>query len=625
MLQNIRDNSQGWIAKTIIGLIVALMALTGVDAIFTSTSNSQNAAEVNGEEITTAALSQAVEMQRRQLLQQLGQDFDASLLDEKLLREAALNGLVERTLLLGSAKDAKFAFSQQALDQLILKTPEFLVDGQFSAERFDQVIRQLGYNRLQFRQMLEQEMLIGQLRAGLANSGFVTDAQVNAFAALEKQTRDFATMTLRADINAVTLSDDDIKAYYDAQAAEFMSPEQVVLEYVELKQDAFFDQVEVSKEELQSAYQNEIASLAEQRRAAHILVEVSDKLNDEQAKAKLVEVQKRLEQGEDFAALAKEFSNDLGSAAEGGDLGFAGPGVYDPAFETALYALTENAVSAPVRSEFGWHLIKLLGVQAPEVPSFASLEEKLQRDLKARQVEQRFVEVSKNLEDAAFEASDLSQPAQELGLQVKVTEAFGRQGGAAGLSANRQVIQAAFSEEVLEDGSNSSVIELDPNTVVVVRVKEHNKPEQLPLEQVADSIRAQLTKVRATEAVKAKGEEQLAALRSGQTPVAQADAKQTWQVVEAATRSQEGVEPAVLQALFRMPKPTDADKPNFAGLSLSNGDFVIVRLNGVSQPEQALSDEDKAMYSRFLASRVGQQDFDAFRKQLEEKADIERF
>ena len=625
MLQNIRDNSQGWIAKTIIGIIVALLALTGVDAIFTSTSNSQNAAEVNGEKITTAELSQAVEMQRRQLLQQLGRDFDASLLDEKLLREAALNGLVERTLLLDSAKDAKFAFSQQALDQLILKTPEFLVDGQFNAERFDQVIRQLGYSRLQFRQMLEQEMLIGQLRAGLANSGFVTDAQVQAFAALEKQTRDFATLTLKADLSAVTLSDDDIKAYYDAQASEFMTPEQVVLEYVELKKDAFFDQVEVTDEALQSAYQSEIANLAEQRRAAHILVEVNDKLNDEQAQAKLVAVQKRLEQGEDFAALAKEVSDDSGSAGEGGDLGFAGPGVYDPAFEEALYALDENAVSAPVRSEFGWHLIKLLGVQAPEVPSFASLEEKLQRDLKARQVEQRFVEVSKDLEDAAFEASDLAQPAQELGLEVKTTEAFGRQGGTEGLTANRQVVQAAFSDEVLEDGSNSSVIELDPNTVVVVRVKQHNKPEQLPLEQVADSIRAQLIKVRASEAVKAKGEEQLAALRDGQTPVTQADAKQGWNIVEAATRSQEGIEPVVLQALFRMPKPEATDKPTFAGLSLSNGDFMIIRLNGVSQPEQMLSDEDKSMYSRFLASRVGQQDFAAFRKQLEETADIERF
>ncbi len=625
MLQNIRDNSQGWIAKTIIGVIVALLALTGVDAIFTSTSNSQNAAVVNGEKITTVELNQAVEMQRRQLLQQLGRDFDASLLDEKLLRESALNGLIERAVLLQGAKDAKFAFSQQALDQLILQTPEFLVDGQFSPERFDQVIRQLGYNRLQFRQMLEQEMLIGQLRAGLANSGFVTDEQVQAFASLEKQTRDFATLTLQADLDAVVLSDDDIKAYYDAQASEFMTPEQVVLEYVELNKAAFFDQVEVSAEALQTAYENEIANLAEQRRAAHILLEVNDALNDEQAQAKLVEVQKRLEQGEDFAALAKELSDDSGSAGEGGDLGFAGPGVYDPAFEEALYALDKNAVSAPVRSEFGWHLIKLLDVQTPEVPSFASLEEKLQRDLKARQVEQRFVEVAKELEDSAFEASDLAQPAQELGLEVKLTEAFGRQGGIEGLSANRQVIQAAFSDEVLEDGSNSSVIELDPDTVVVVRVKEHSKPEQLPLEQVQDSIREQLTKVRASEAVKAKGEALLAALRSGQTPIEQADAAQSWQVVEAATRSHEGVEPAVLQTLFRMPKPANADTPSFATVSLNNGDLVVLRLNGVSQPEQALSDEDKAMYSRFLASRVGQQDFAAFRKQLEAKADIERF
>jgi peptidyl-prolyl cis-trans isomerase D len=625
MLQNIRDNSQGWIAKTIIGVIVALLALTGVDAIFTSTSNSQNTAEVNGEKITSAELSQAVEMQRRQLLQQLGRDFDASQLDEKLLREAALNGLIERTLLLDSAREANFAFSQQALDQIILKTPEFLVDGQFNAERFDQVIRQLGYSRLQFRQMLEQEMLIGQLRAGIANSGFVTDDQVQAFAGLEKQTRDFATLTLKADLNAVSLSDDDIKAYYNAQASEFMSPEQVVLEYVELKKDAFFDQVEVTNDALQSAYQSEIANLAEQRRAAHILIEVNDELNDQQAKAKLVAVQNRLEQGEDFAALAKEVSDDSGSAGEGGDLGFAGPGVYDPAFEEALYALTENTVSAPVRSEFGWHLIKLLDTQAPEVPSFASLEEKLKRDIKAGQVEQRFVEVSKDLESAAFEASDLAQPAQELGLQVKTTEAFGRQGGIEGLTANPQVIQAAFSDEVLEDGSNSSVIELDPNTVVVVRAKEHNKPEQLPLEQVAESIRAQLTKVRASEAVKAKGEEQLAVLRTGKTPVTQVDAKQGWNVVEAATRSHEGIEPVVLQALFRMPKPEGTDKPTFTGISMSNGDFVVIRLNGVSQPQQALSEDDKVMYSRFLASREGQQDFAAFRKQLEEKADIERF
>jgi len=624
MLQNIRDNSQGWIAKTIIGVIVALLALTGFDAIFNATSNRQNAADVNGEEISQNELSQAVDMQRRQLMQQLGKDFDASLLDDKLLREAALKGLIERKLLLQGAKASDFAFSQPALDQVILQTPEFLVDGKFSSDRFDQVIRQMGYSRLQFRQMLEQEMLIGQLRAALAGSGFVTDEEVQTFAHLEKQTRDFATLTLKADTKAVQLSDDEIKAYYDEHAGQFMSPEQVVLEYVELKKDAFFAEVEVKDDELQALYQKEVANLAEQRQAAHILVEVNDKQSDEQAKAKIEEAKKRLEQGEDFAALAKELSNDPGSAANGGDLGYAGPGVYDPAFEEALYALKANEVSAPVRSEYGWHLIKLLAVQAPEVPSFASLKDKLERELKTQQVEQRFVEATKALEDAAFEASDLAQPAQEQGLEVKTSAPFGREGGE-GLTANRQIIQAAFSAEVLEEGANSGAIELDPDTVVVLHVKEHKKPEQLALEQVTASIREQLTQKRASETVMATGEALLAKLREAQAPVKEAQEGQAWQVVEAATRSQEGVEPAVLQALFRMPKPAAADKASFAGVTLGNGDFVLLQLTGVSQPEGALSEQEKGMYRRFLASRSGQQDFAAFRRQLQAKADIERF
>ena len=620
MLQNIRDNSQGWIAKTIIGLIVVLMALTGVDAIVTGTSNSQNAAEVNGESISLNELNQAVEMQRRQLLQQLGQGFDASLLDEKLLRDASLKGLIERSLLIQGAADAKFAFSQPALDQVIVQTPEFQVDGRFNAERFDQVIRQLGYTRMQFRQMLEQEMLIGQLRAGLSGSSFVTDEEVAAFARLEKQTRDFSTRTIKTDAAAVQVSDDDVKAYYDAQQAQFMSPEQVVLEYVELKKDAFFSEITVSDDELKTAYESEIANLAEQRQAAHILIEVGGDVSDEQAKAKIDDVQKRLQQGEDFAALAKEFSQDPGSAQEGGDLGYAGKGVYDPAFEDALYALKDQEVSVPVRTEFGWHLIKLLGVQAPEVPTFASLKEKLESDLKAQRVEQRFVEATKQLEDAAFESSDLAQPAQELGLKVQTSEPFGRQGGAQGLASNRQVVQAAFSQEVLEDGSNSGAIELDPSTLAVIRVKEHRKPEQLSLEQVSDSIREQLVKTRASEAAKAAGESLISELREGKVQPEGTD----WQVVEAATRNQDGVEPSVLQALFRMPKP-QAEKSEFAGVALANGDFVVVRLKGVSEPEGAIADEEKAMYRRFLASRSGQQDFAAFRKQLESQADIERF
>ncbi len=437
MLQNIRDNSQGWIAKTIIGVIIVLLSLTGFDAIIRATDHSNVAAKVNGDDISLNEVQQAVDMQRRQLLQRLGKDFDPSMLDDKLLKDAALKGLIERTLLLQAAKDDKFAFSDQALDQLILQTPEFQVDGKFNADRFDQVIRQMNYSRMQFRQMLGQEMLIGQLRAGLAGTGFVTDNELQSFARLEKQTRDFATLAIKADASKSSVSDDEVKAFYEGHKSEFMTPEQVVVEYVELKKSSFFDQVKVKQEDLEALYQKEIANLSEQRDAAHILIEVNDKVGDEQAKAKIDEIKARLAKGEDFAALAKEFSQDIGSAATGGDLSYAGRGVYDPAFEEALYALKQGEVSAPVKTPYGYHLIKLLGVQAPEVPSLESLKPKLEDELKKQMVEQRFVEATKDLESSAYEAADLSQPAQEMGLKVQTSQPFGRSGATASLPTAR--------------------------------------------------------------------------------------------------------------------------------------------------------------------------------------------
>ena len=597
MLQNIRDNSQGWIAKTIIGVIIVLLSLTGFDAIIRATDHSNVAAKVNGDDISLNEVQQAVDMQRRQLLQRLGKDFDPSMLDDKLLKEAALKGLIERTLLLQAAKDDKFAFSDQALDQLILQTPEFQVDGKFNADRFDQVIRQMNYSRMQFRQMLGQEMLIGQLRAGLAGTGFVTDNELQSFARLEKQTRDFATLAIKADASKSSVSDDEVKAFYEGHKSEFMTPEQVVVEYVELKKSSFFDQVKVKQEDLEALYQKEIANLSEQRDAAHILIEVNDKVGDEQAKAKIDEIKAR------------------------GDLGYAGRGVYDPAFEEALYVLKQGEVSAPVKTPYGYHLIKLLGVQAPEVPSLESLKPKLEDELKKQMVEQRFVEATKDLESSAYEAADLSQPAQEMGLKVQTSQPFGRSGGD-GIAANRQIVQTAFSPEVLEEAANSGAIELDPDTVVVLRVKEHNKPKEQPLEQVAANIRERLAAEKAAEEAQKRGEALIAELREGRTSSA---AGESWKVVEAASRGQEGVDPKLLQAVFRMQRPEAKDKPSLSGVTLANGDYVVIRLNGVSEPEEAISDDEKAMYRRFLASRSGQADFAAFRRQLQDKAEVEKY
>lgn len=622
MLQNIRDNSTGWISKSIIGLIVVLFAFTGFDAILGSTSNSNNAAKVNGEEITLDALAEAKNLQRRQLLQQFGKDFDASLIDDALLSEAALKGLISRKLLVQAADQSGFAFSSALIDQFILLAPEFQVDGKFNADRFDQVIRQMGYTRLQFRQMIEQEMRTGQLRAGIAATAFVTEQEAQAFADLERQTRDFAMLTIKPELDKVAVTEDEVKAYYDENSSEFLTQEQVIVEYVELEKSAFFDQVAVDDAALQELYQAEIANLVEQRHAAHILFEVTADVTDEQAKAAAQSAIERINAGEEFAAVAKEVSDDIGSAEQGGDLGFAAQGVYDPAFEDALYALENGQISAPVRTDYGWHVIKLLGVQAADIPSFASLKDKLTQDLKSQQVEQRFVEAVRELESAAYESADLQQPASELGLEIKVSEPFGRE-GLDGLFANRQVLQAAFSTEVLEEGANSTAIELDPETTVVLRVKEHKRPEQIAFAEVSTQIREQLLVKRAIEQAQNQGQALLSSLQEGKTSTAQAQ-QDAWQVVEAATRDQESVDPEVLQALFKMPKP-EANAAEFAGLNLSNGDYVIIRLTGVNAAADSLTASELKQYREILASRAGQVDFSAFLQQLELDAKIQRF
>lgn len=618
MLQNIRDRSTSWISKAIIGLIAVLLSFTGFEAIMSSTSNRNNAAKVNGEEITLDALAQEKSMQQRQFVQQFGSEFDLGQLDDKLLNEMALKSLIDRMLLLQAAGDAGFSSSSAVVDSFILQFPEFQdEDGQFDAQRFDQVLRQMGYGRMQFRRMLEQDILLSQLQSSIVNSAFVTDQEAEAFARLDRQIRDFSMHELKPDLNRIEVTDEEAQAHYQDNTQRYMTPEQVVVEYVELSKASLASSIEVDDEDLQEAYEASIANLAEQRRAAHILFEASGEAEETEALQKALDASARLAAGEDFAELAKSLSDDAGSAAEGGDLGFAGPDVYDPAFEDALYALEKGEVSKPVQTDFGWHLIKLLDVQAADVPAFEDLKASLLQDVRAGKVEQMFVELVGELESSAYESADLQQPAHELGLEVKQSPAFGREGGE-GIFANRQVIDAAFSEEVLSEGSNSHALELDADTVVVLRVKEHNRPEQIAFEEVSDRIVERLRLDKARNETSKQGEAMLAELRDGKAD------ESDWTRIEAATRMQENVEPRVLQQVFRMPKP-DEGGFTFDGLSLPDGRYVVLRLSGISTPDDAVSPEELKVLRDLLASRYGQGDFAALTRQLEKDAKIEKF
>ncbi|TKA90290.1 SurA N-terminal domain-containing protein [Halopseudomonas bauzanensis] len=626
MLQNMRDKAQSWVAKVIVGVIVLVFAMTGWESISRFTSNDQKAAEVNGTVISTAEFEQAVSLQRRQLtqqLQQLGEQFDPDMIDERLLRESVLEGLIQRAVLLEGAQDANLRISEQMVDHMLLNTPDFQTNGQFDANRFDVVIRNMGMSsRMAFRDLVRQELMLAQLRNAYQATSFATPAERQMLARLENQSRDFAVIELDTDAASVEVSDAEVEQYYNDNQADFLTEEQVVLETLTLSRSDFFEGAEVDEAALESLYQREVGNLTEQRRASHILFEVSD---DEAAVLEeAAAVKARLDAGEDFAALAKEVSDDPGTSNNGGDMGYVEHGSFDPAFDDALFALEENQVSEPVRSRFGVHLVKLTDLQSPEVPSLESMRPTLEQELKAEQVERRFVEASRELANLAYESEDLAEPARILNVEVETHGPLERSGGE-GLTANPRIMAAAFAEDVLVDRRNSQLIELDADTVAVVRVKEHLKPEQRPLDEVRAEIADLLQFRKASELAAERAERWVTQLEQGEldTQALAAELGNEWQVHEAISRSDRDVTQALLRNVFTMSKP--GSTPEYAHFRQPDGSQWIVELRGVSIPEEALAEADSPMYGDYIAGQTGEQDFAGVQQQLQEQADIERF
>lgn len=628
MLQRMRDNSQSWIAKVIVGVIVLVFALTGWESISRFTSTENKAAEVNDRVITRMELDRAVALQHRQLLQQiqqLGNDmFDPSMIDENMLRESVLDDLIERAVLLDGADQANFYISESMIDRLILTTPDFQVDGQFNADRFDAVIRGMGMSsRLEFRSLVREELKISQLRNAMEATAFATPSERMHLARLEQQTRDFAVIELAYSRDGISVSDDEVAEYYAANEQDFMTPEQVVLQSLTLRRSDFFEQVTVDEADIEALYQREIGNLAEQRRAAHLLIE-TDSIDDEDAQARIAQALERLAAGEDFASVARDISDDTGSANDGGNLGVVARGSFDPAFEEALFSLQEGEVSEPVRTSFGLHLIKLTRLQAPEVPSLDSMRETLEEEIKTGLVERRFVEASRELSNLAYESPDLEEPANALGLEVVTHEPAGRNGGE-GLTANPRVMQAAFSEEVLQDDLNSSLIELDADTAVVVRVRDHLRPSLRPLEEIRDEVEDLLIYRKATRQARERADELVSRLRSGDLDAdalaAELDAE--WARHEAIRRTSSAVPSVLMRHVFAMPAP-GSERASVAHFEQTDGSRWIVMLNGVATPENLAAEAEDPEYRAFVAGQTGEQDFAALRQMLKDDAVITR-
>ena len=620
MLQNIREKVQGTTAKIVVGLIVVSFSLFGIESILVGGGGNE-VAEVNGEPIQPQELQQALDTQKRRLIAMMGDNLDPSLLDDERLGPQALEALINRKLLMQSADEMGLTISNSEIGTLVASMDQFQVEGVFSPEAYKNVLASAGYTPSYFKQSLYDDMLVNQLRSGIAGSEFVTPGELEVNTRIIAEQRNLRYFTIpRGQLSTpVQFTDAQIQGYYDAHQDNFRSPESVDIDYLELTLDDFREPVEESA--VLEAYElaKQDSQLQAQSRVSHILFETD---TEDEVSERIAKAQEKLANGESFADVARELSDDVGSADKGGDLGYTSGNTFPAAMESAITQLQPGTVSAPVQTEAGTHLILVTerseGKEVSLEEMRSQLTETIQED-EARIVLLRSVE---SLKDLSFNSEDLTYPANELGLTVKRADAVMRAQNE-GLFANSTLVEAAFSEEVLQAGNNSEVIELPDNRFVVLSVRKHNPPELKPLDSVRGEVVVALAEETARAAVIAQAGQVLEKLRTG-LPLDQIVAELGYelQVEMGVDRRNTVVPPEVLRRVFELPAPA-ADAVSADYVLASNGDAVVVELQRVNAGDyKSLPVTEKTQLEQLLADELSSLVDREFQSGLRDRAEI---
>ena len=627
MLSNIRDRATGWIAWIIVILISIPFALWGINSYFEAKARIP-VAEVNGETITLDDFQEALEAQRRALRRSLGKRATPELLDSPRFKRQVLEGMIARQLLLEDAQSWGYRISDAQLRVLIRSDPGFQRNGKFDPALYEAALRQAGLDTLTFEESLRADNTLAQVRNGFIESAIVPAAELDRLLRLLDQSREFEYATLRPARfeKAVRLGEDEIQAYYQSHQDDFQAPERVRLAYLTLSVGDLMARVQADEEALRRAYQEQASryTVPEARRARHILVPVPEDADDKAvaaARKQAEALRRRVLAGADFAKLAREKSGDRLTASKGGDLGFVVPGVMDAAFEKALFGLKVGEVSQPVRSRYGWHLIKLEAIRPEKRRPFEKVRPELERQFKRKEAARRFLDLAETFSDLVYEQPDSLEPAaEELELEVRSTGWITRQGGP-GIAANPKVVQAAFSEEVLA-GQNSETIELDPDTLVAVRVVEHQPARRRPLEEVRREVERRLRGEKARAEMKRTGQDLLRRLRAGGDwkallESAGLEPRASGRVKRDAAK---GVPPMVLRKAFRLGRPEGG--PRYGALEDAGG-YVLIRLTRVTDGDPAKVDDKLRAFARqALRRHNGEEFYIAYREGLRRAADV---
>jgi len=606
MLQTIHDKLKGWLAGVILGAIGLVFIFWGINWTMSAPNY---AAKVNGVEISSNDVRQAYQQQLAQYERQSnGQMSDAARTD---LKRRVLEDYVNSEALVSRADDLGYRVSDQQLLTEMSHIPQLQVDGKWDLAHALAMLKAQGRPIGQIEDMIRHDAKLRQLESAFTASSFVTSTELARLRALTRQQREIAWLTIPAAKLAAEATPDDaaIKAYYDAHKSQYMTPETVNLRYVEVSLADLASKVHVDDAQLKAYYDEqktktpERFTQPEQRRVRHILFQVADPKDDAAAKAKAEAALKRAQSGEDFGKLAQELSQDTGSAKNGGDLGWAERSRYVGPFADAAFSMKEGEIKGPIKTQFGYHILKLDGIQPVAVKTFEQSKSDLDAEYRRTEAEKLFNDAQDSLADAALQNADIDGVARKAGLEVHDLPNFSRTGGGGDLGKSPAVVEAAFSPDVLE-GHLSPMVEIEKGRGVVLRATDHQLPKQKPLEEVRTDVVAAWKKERGTELAIEQGVAAVKRLQGGESWDSVAKSLGlTAQPPKFVARTDQTVPAEIRQGVFDEPKP--AGKPVYSSAPLPDGDAAVIALSAVrEEPVSGDSKIQEAMLRRQLTQQA---------------------
>lgn len=585
MLQAIRENSQGWIAWAIVGLIIITFALFGIDQ-YAQSEKTIIVAEVNGDDITGNEFLSLYGQQKQRLQSQFG-DMYEQVVNDETLRESVLNALVESKLIQQYSSDGNMGVSNEQLSAVIQSTEVFQKEGVFDEETYNQILLRNGLSPAGYEYDQRKFILENQFKNLTSSSVFTTNTQLTALAKLQFQKRKFNYLRVDQNVLAknIDISETQIAAYFEENKLNYIVPEKITIDYLLLDQQDIAKKIVVEQEQLEAYYQDnqDQFTSAEQREASHILVRVDHPTLDEAAFKKVLEIQDKINAGGDFGKLAKEFSDDPGSAALNGDLGKFQQGMMVPEFDDAVFSLEAGQVSEPIKTDFGYHLIKLTKVYPKFVKAYADVKKDVEVGYRSKEAEQQYFNLLDQLNTLTYEQPDtLDSAASAIDVSVLTSEPFSKQGGAGVVISNQKVITMAFADDVKNNGVNSALIELSPTSSVVVRVNKVFPAIQKELAEVSQQIEKTIKQQKGRQASKNLAMTISDKAKAGEKLMSFEKEGVEYKSVDAVLRENSTLLPQLTNAVFKAPKPK-LDQPTYVTATLSLGDSVVIELLEVTE------------------------------------------